>query len=144
MKHLFILAIIIGISFGCNRKPPEQNKLIQEKNVSVATKDTLSIAPIKFLFNPVDSPITICGITAGYTKDSSVINMFGEGYYIKEIPHGGARVFYDSLKDITLISIIGVDRCIDKWNIFRSFLQHNRNRFWCACKNIKKGPFDKI
>jgi len=119
MKQFFFLVIIIGVSLGCSKKPNDQNKVISNKRVAITTTDTLPIEPNKFLFNPIDSPITICGITVGYTKDSTVINRFGKGYYIKDMPHGGARFFYDSLKNVTLISIIGVDNFIDNVEYYK-------------------------
>jgi|GEM_PF-2887697 hypothetical protein len=117
MKYKIITILSLLALVGCNQKP-KQSVTQKADNMSISIAKPIEDT-IKFLFNPIDSPLTICGITTGVNADSDVVKKYGKGYYIKNLGHGGGRLYVDSIKGLTLITTIGVDYIIEQTELYQ-------------------------
>lgn len=121
MRYIISTILLVLAFIGCNQKPKQKQSVTQRvDSISISVAKSIEDT-INFLFNPVDSPLTVCGITVGNDVDSEVVNKYGEGYYIQELGHGGGRMFVDKVKKLTLITTIGVDGIIEEVELYNDF-----------------------
>jgi hypothetical protein len=74
------------------------------------------------------------GVVPGFSLDQDILTIYGKGYFVDTIGHGGGRVYMDSTKSIQMVEEIGVDNIIESIKIS---LIDNKD------KDINKYPISK-